>query len=171
MICVYDSTFNIEWQYAFHKALCFRTRYFVYGIFRSFGIGWFVYFALLVQRVLTCSLHWHENLYLKVEQRFVYFCSDVQIRTQEIYKKKSINCTFHLCGTHILSACTQQPTTMHMNTEHRIEIMKTLLAALLLFDTVVGWNREASRQEMDMLLSVGVSQRWIKQTRDYFNLI
>lgn len=54
---------------------------------------------------------------------------------------------------------------------HRIEIMKTLLAALLLYSThtecVVSLSIE--RREMDTLLSVGVSQHWIKQTRDCFS--
>lgn len=41
---------------------------------------------------------------------------------------------------------------------NRIEIMKTLLAALLLFDTVYG-RAKIERREMETLLSVGVSQQ------------
>lgn len=99
-------------------------------------------------------------LYLKVEQRFVFGWL-VQFQ----YERKA----YILCGTRTFYPL------VHANNNnqhtHRIEIMKTLLAALLLYSThtecVVSLSIE--RREMDMLLSVGVSQHWIKQTRDCFS--
>lgn len=106
----------------------------------------------------------NENFYIWKSNNDLYLAGWYNSNTNA---KRTIH--FILCGTRTFYPL------VHANNNnqhtHRIEIMKTLLAALLLYSThtecVVSLSIE--RREMDTLLSVGVSQHWIKQTRDCFS--